>query len=381
MDINQVKKINTVLSKKHSLTILYSAKVENGIATFTDLENWVEIPTTWKNGLYCKRNIPAQGEHAFDIEDTSDFPYPVEMKNKKPVCNMNELNEKIINFFSTDEARAMLCGVYLDAKNNCAIATDGHKMHFHSMKINKSVIVRKEFILLSKKLNCNQVSHFTNKKTDYVMSEGNNVRILSKCHESPYPDYRVVLGYQGITDTKIQINEHRDTLRNAINTVLSFSNCITHLIRFEDNWMCVANRDMGKFVKVNIGIKPFPFPMGFNGAYLLKVLEVAEGTLHIPDKNCKGIQFMSKNSTTLLMPLRLIDNISENDKPLSEYTEIPIKTDKPKTKKPNYKTLYEALLVENKELKKKIEYSKPVERIAIKNITKYADKPETVRYI
>lgn len=122
--------------KKSSLPILGFVKVENGTATITDSETWVEFNTDLPDGMYNVIN----GETFKSTADPEDFPVlKLGSTNARGFVNKYDILA-LSTCTSSDKLRPVMQGIHLT--NEHMVATNSHILRWITRDIEDS---RSEF--------------------------------------------------------------------------------------------------------------------------------------------------------------------------------------------------------------------------------------------
>jgi len=304
MDIKLIKKLKKFFPKS-SLEICNYIMVQYNKAHISNLNDYIILETDWKDGFYDKSKIDrgklSKVKTRFKPDDFVATPV---LKNKSFSCEVEDIEPKIINFCSTDEAGRALTGIYLDKKQQSVVATNGHIFHSHNLNIKKEGIIRKQFFQIAKLLDCKKI-YISDK---YSTAWSTNGVIISRLIDGPYPNYLSVIPKNN--KPTIQISEIKDKLINAINLLKPFVNKPSNMIKWDGNFLKAYDYDSDnkQGAKVDIRCDIFPFLMGFNYKYMLYFLEVACGRIAILERNTCGVVVKCKTTLTLIMPLRIKDD-------------------------------------------------------------------------
>jgi len=116
---------------RETIPVLEQISVSNGVATATDMDVFISVPTDIKNGMYYPHGFDSEHPIPSKIPQ-SDFP---DMPDMGELFGATVLKEQLIDDLewvlkaaSTEETRYYLNGVYFDEGH--VIATDGHRMHY-----------------------------------------------------------------------------------------------------------------------------------------------------------------------------------------------------------------------------------------------------------
>ncbi len=303
MKITHVKKINSIIStKRTSLSIINHIHVNNGQATFTNLDISISIPTDWKNGLYDKDRIDQLENSINDNARIIDFPGLPKIDDVKYCGSIENTPDSIIDFVSKDDARVALTGIYIDHGQKMVIATNGHILHAEKAETENSVIITVPFFKLCKYFDCNKI--YCDSKGKLVFAENNDgVKIYGKAIDGPYPSWEKV-----IPDNKsngLLTEDIKSKLLAVTKTLKPYLNKKTQLAVFKGSEVYARLPESENGAIVDMGINPFNgVTVGFNMDAMGKILKVAKGNIHPSITNIAPMVIKSDKSITLDMPAR-----------------------------------------------------------------------------
>lgn len=128
------KTLTRLAKTNRSIPILGQIKVQDGVATSSDIDFWISVPTQLADGMYhgegFEKNINLKSD--LPIED---FPDPV--NHKKQVASVmlpfshKDALEWVMKAASTEPARYYLNGCFFDwtEETGYMVCTDGHRLH------------------------------------------------------------------------------------------------------------------------------------------------------------------------------------------------------------------------------------------------------------
>jgi len=269
--------------------------------------------------------------------DSRDFPgFPDISSENEFEISSSELKDLILKSsfaVAKDETRACLCGIFweINSDKTGMVATDGHRLG--SSFINTAIPVGSNVSgILSPKSVLNLVRILDSKAADemvkvnigdkYISFSTPNLMMCSKLIEGPYPDYTKVIPRNNPKKAIID----KTILQNAVRRVSVLSNQKTHLVKFgfsKGNLeIVVLNRDIGGEAReiISIDYDNDSHNIGFNGQYLLEILEIIKTPKVMIEMNTQIsaclIFPVYENETDkksedlfLIMPLRIIEEL------------------------------------------------------------------------
>jgi len=269
--------------------------------------------------------------------DSRDFPgFPDISSENEFEISSSELKDLILKSsfaVAKDETRACLCGIFweINSDKTGMVATDGHRLG--SSFINTAIPVGSNVSgILSPKSVLNLVRILDSKAADemvkvnigdkYISFSTPNLMMCSKLIEGPYPDYTKVIPRNNPKKAIID----KAILQNAVRRVSVLSNQKTHLVKFgfsKGNLeIVVLNRDIGGEAReiISIDYDNDSHNIGFNGQYLLEILEIIKTPKVMIEMNTQIsaclIFPVYENETDkksedlfLIMPLRIIEEL------------------------------------------------------------------------
>ena len=227
---------------------------------------------------------------------------------------------KVRHAASKEESRYNLTGIFFDKD---IVATDGHRLSLiRDTNPLRDTLVPSEFVntILRLRRNGNQSYRLSRSdSTIFICSE--DLIIHSRLINGEFPDYASVIP---TTHERTAIMD-RQKLHQAIKRITLMSDK-SNQIRFEFNGGSVlltsANPDAGEAREeletdnTPASTEESPFAIGFAGKYVLDVLEVLDNDqvtflMNDPDQ---PLRIEEKNSTHIIMPVRLIESLQQEEK-------------------------------------------------------------------
>jgi len=227
---------------------------------------------------------------------------------------------KVRHAASKEESRYNLTGIFFDKD---IVATDGHRLSLiRDTNPLRDTLVPSEFVntILRLRRNGNQSYRLSRSdSTIFICSE--DLIIHSRLIDGEFPDYASVIP---TTHERTAIMD-RQKLHQAIKRITLMSDK-SNQIRFEFNGGSVlltsANPDAGEAREeletdnTPASTEESPFAIGFAGKYVLDVLEVLDNDqvtflMNDPDQ---PLRIEEKNSTHIIMPVRLIESLQQEEK-------------------------------------------------------------------
>ncbi len=166
---------------------------------------------------------------------------------------------------------------------------------------------------------------------DFLRVSGDGFSFVSKCVELPYPNYNRCIP-KPLVDLSVTLSpEAVGKLIAALNALLPFANCETHLCIFENDEVFVRNIDTGKHIRVKIGERILAekyVRIAFDIRYLLQVLKDASTggsmTINYGATQISAVTVQTEKQRTLIMPLRIVEEPAFEIPP--EYIDVePVK--------------------------------------------------------
>lgn len=259
--------------------------------------------------------------------DVSDFPALPDVAEGSSFqlgkSELEFLSGKTLFAVSNDPLRMSLNGVFIESKDGklVMVATDGHRLGKAFLEVEaslgKGAIIPPKAIQYALKSVSEESSLEVRISDTHILFASENVQLISKLIEGPYPKYDAVIPLK--FERSVQVN--RLDLFNKITTVISMANARTRMIRLQidGNQMELSANDplvggdSTEALSVNHEGEGV-FSIGFNGSYLLEVLKLCQSDdvvlkMNGPISACVIEPVGSDlNSMFLLMPLRLIED-------------------------------------------------------------------------
>jgi DNA polymerase-3 subunit beta len=234
------------------------------------------------------------------------------------------LADKTLFAVSSDATRISLNGVYCEHRDNHMqfVATDGHRLgkafiEHQAPDWEEGVIVPPKVLSYALKVLPQEGQIDVVMDDNHIQFKGENIRIISKLIEGPYPKYQNVI--PGNFERTMVVA--KDDFSAVIRRVATMANSRTRQIRFhlDGNNLEVSarNQDVGGESRENLSVHYEAdgiFDIGFNANYLLEVLRMCPSEEVALKMNSPvgaaiiepvgaGLDFFF-----LLMPLRLVDD-------------------------------------------------------------------------
>ncbi len=263
--------------------------------------------------------------------DASEFPPFPEVEDGTilhvSAAELKFLMDKTLFAVSTDSTRLALNGVFFEARDGkiSMVATDGHRLgRAHIDQPEGSAVTLDHGVIIPPKV-LQHVSRNISDDADveirisqtHVLFLSENVQVISKLIEGPYPKYENVIPAN--FDRTVQARTME--LLNKIRCVISMANARTRQIRLqvEDSSLELSASDpeVGGFSNEELAVAhegEGSFSIGFNGTFLSEILgmcktEEVKLKMTTPTGACI-IEPVGEgqNFSFLLMPLRLLDD-------------------------------------------------------------------------
>lgn len=354
--LNEVLKANP-----KSIAIMQHAKLTNGtlkmrglgacqltVETGTDLTGFLDVRMYNKTGNLAT----SMSSGNYSPEDYPSNIYPDYTKEGTLFLLDTELFsvnfQQFAKYTSDDVRRACLQGIYFNPDLNEVTATNGHVLLAKKLeaKIPIPFLIAphsfKILDVLSPFIEVAEVVKDVERKVtvddseeihwyDFLRVSGDGFSFVSKCVELPYPDYNKAIP-KPLADLSVTLSpEAAGKLIAALNALLPFANCETHLCIFENEEVFVHNRDTGKHIRVKIGERILAekyVRMAFNIRYLLQVLKDAftggSMTINYGARQISAVTVQTEKQRTLIMPLRIVEEPAFEIPP--EYIDVePVK--------------------------------------------------------
>ncbi len=227
---------------------------------------------------------------------------------------------KVRHAASKEESRYNINGIYFDKD---IVATDGHRLSLtRDTNPLRHTLVPSEFVntVLRLRRNGNQ-SYRLSRSDSTIFFYSEDLIIHSRLIDGEFPDYEQVIPQ---THERTAIMD-RQKLYHAIKRITLMSDK-SNQIRFEFNGNRVlltsANPDAGEAREeletdyTSTSTEESPFAIGFAGKYILDVLEILEGdrVIFLMNDPDQPLRIEEKNSTHIIMPVRLIESFQQEEK-------------------------------------------------------------------
>ena len=343
--LNEVLKANPKILKANpkSRTIMQHAKLTNGTLemqglgdchfvaeTGTDLTGFLDVKMYNKTGNLAT----SMSSGTYSSEDYPSYLYPVNTSITRFELDPSlfAVNfQQFAKYTSDDETRACLQGIYFNPDLNEVTATNGHVLLAkkldteipipflvapHSFKILDMLSPFIEVAEIVKDGECKVTVGDSEeiRRYDFLRVSGDGFSFVSKCGELPYPNYNRCIP-EPLADLSVTLSpEAVGKLIAALNALLPFANCETHLCIFENDEVFVHSIDTGKHIRVKIGERILAekyVRIAFNIRYLLQVLKDASTggsmTINYGATQISAVTVQTEKQRTLIMPLRILE--------------------------------------------------------------------------
>ena len=260
--------------------------------------------------------------------DASDFP-PFHEVSEGDAFELSKaelafLADKTLFAVSTDTTRPTLSGVFLESKESklTMVATDGHRLgkaflaQETATPLSKGVIIPPKAIQNILRNSKNEATVEAHISATHVLFASDNVQVISKLIEGPYPKYENVIPQK--FERTVQV--HTTEFQNKLRSVLIMANARTRQIQLQlsGNEMELIAKDQSYGGESTEALAVThtgegTFSIGFNGQYLSEILGMCPSDevilkMNSPVGACiiepvgEGLDF-----AFLLMPLRLVE--------------------------------------------------------------------------
>lgn len=250
----------------------------------------------------------SSGESEFKVLclPKDDYPKIPEAKFERKIqLPLNNLKEMIdcVYYTITQEQRYYLNGalMVIKDKNLELITTDGHRLAYTSLLIEKLNMEDEIRIIISKKA-LNELRKFEDETIEFDFDENNlffrvNKRtLISRIIEGKFPNYEAVIPRNNENIMSVSKNKIMDSLRRV--SLLSTERSKGVRLNIEKDRMTLfsSNPEIGEAKdKISINYKGEGLEIGFNFQYLLDFLST------VKSENVK-IELKDKSSAVLLKP-------------------------------------------------------------------------------
>lgn len=339
--------LNEVLKANHkSIAIMQHAKLTNGTLemqglgdchfvaeTGTDLTGFLDVRMYNKTGNLA--TSMSSGNYSPEKYPSNIYPTDTNLARFQLPPELFSVNfQQFAKYTSDDETRACLQGIYFNPDLNEVAATNGHILLAKKLEAKIEVpflVAPHSFKILDILAPHIQAAEIVKGDCDYLRVSGDGFSFVSKCVELPYPDYNKAIP-KPLADLSVTLSpEAAGKLIAALNALLPFANCETHLCIFENDEVFVHNRDTGKHIRVKIGERILAEKyvcIAFNIRYLLQVLKDAftggSMTINYGARQISAVTVQTEKQRTLIMPLRIVEEPAFGIPP--EYIDVePVK--------------------------------------------------------
>lgn len=373
----ETKILKTVLmeclkANPKSNAIMQHAKLTNGTLemqglgacyfvaeTGTDLTGFLDVRLFSKTG----NMVTSTSSGTYSSEDYPSNIYPTDtnlVRFQLPPELFSVNFQQFAKYTSGDVTRACLQGVYFNPDLNEVAATNGHVLLAkkleakieapflvapHSFKILDVLSPFIEVAEFAKDVECKVTVDDSEgiRRYDFLRVSGDGFSFVSKCMEElPYPNYDRCIP-KPLADLSVTLSpEAVGKLIAALNALLPFANCETHLCIFENDEVFVRSIDTGKHIRVKIGERILAekyVRIAFNIRYLLQVLKDASTggsmTINYGATQISAVTVQTEKQRTLIMPLRIVEEPAFeippeyiDVEPVTVKKQIPAKLDK-----------------------------------------------------
>jgi len=260
--------------------------------------------------------------------DAADFPaFPELGEGQSFSLTRTELAflaDKTVFAVSNDSTRLTLNGVYIESRENRLqfVATDGHRMGKANIEqegngLQKGIIVPPKSIQHVLRAVSDDSAIEVRVDDSHILFSGENIQVVSKLIEGPYPKYESVIPMQ--FERRAQAN--RGEFIEVIRHVSAIANQRTRQVRLSIDAgvleISASDPNTGGECRESFAIThegSGAFTIGFNGQYLQEILTMCPSEevvlkMNSPVGACviepigEGLDFFF-----LLMPLRLVDD-------------------------------------------------------------------------
>jgi len=354
--------LNEVLKANHkSIAIMQHAKLTNGTLemqgsgachfvaeTGTDLTGFLDVRLFSKTG----NMVTSTSSGTYSSEDYPSNIYPTDTNLARfqlPPELFSVNFQQFAKYTSGDVTRACLQGIYFNPDLNEVAATNGHVLLAkkldteipipflvapHSFKILDILAPHIQAAEIVKDVECKVTVDGSEeiRRYDFLRVSGDGFSFVSKCMEElPYPNYDRCIP-KPLADLSVTLSpEAVGKLIAALNALLPFANCETHLCIFENDEVFVRNIDTGKHIRVKIGDRILAekyVRIAFNIRYLLQVLKDASTggsvAINYGATQISAVTVQTEKQRTLIMPMRIVEEPAFGIPP--EYIDVePVK--------------------------------------------------------
>lgn len=254
-----MKKLISVLNKfsgNKIVSVCDNIKLDNGIATLSNLENFVTFPIAYggNNGLidweFLKKIVSKNENFSLNLTenfgeiisgkskfktpkyDMDDFPNLPEGKNFVGNITIDSEFKTLKNFLSNDELRPQFTGVLFDFEKSEFVSTNAHILKWVKIggEIQKGIKGR---VIVNKTVfdipNDNYSVYLSDNKEYIILQNTNNYNFYFRLIDAIYPDVSVVIP----KDNPISISLNKKDLLEALEGSLLACNRTTYAIKLE----------------------------------------------------------------------------------------------------------------------------------------------------
>jgi DNA polymerase III sliding clamp (beta) subunit (PCNA family) len=302
--------------------------------TGTDLTGFLDVRLFSKTGNMA--TSMSSGNYSPEDYPSNIYPTDTNLARFQLPPELFSVNfQQFAKYTSDDETRACLQGIYFNPDLNEVAATNGHVLLAKKLEAKIEapfLIAPHSFKILDVLSPFIEVAEVVKGDRDFLRVSGDGFSFVSKCMEElPYPDYNKAIP-KPLADLSVTLSpEAVGKLIAALNALLPFANCETHLCIFENDEVFVHNRDTGKHIRVKIGERILAEKyvcIAFDIRYLLQVLKDASTggsmTINYGATQISAVTVQTEKQRTLIMPLRIVEEPAFEIPP--EYIDVePVK--------------------------------------------------------
>ena len=322
-DIKRMMKI----TKGSVLPILnQTAYIRDGWAKCTNLEISLSVPTDIKGEGVIDLAPLSKMQVGYDSAEIRDgylfvkkgnasskykLAGPVDEFPIAPACNEGfgalsqsdaEAIASLVPFTGNDEERPVLCGVYVSEN---FVATDAHKLRWlpNGSKLRGIIIPKVAAANIAAGVVSLGESGGGSKYAE-VISEKQilNFRLI----EGKYPDYEAVIPKDNPVSVTVDTASFRSAVKNALNSADTSTSMVVMIA--EKDMLTIRTQDIEREKEYSEQIPAqltgaTLFPIGFNGKFMLMVIEKAAEKLTFEMSASNRAMIVNKN--TLMMPVMI----------------------------------------------------------------------------
>lgn len=258
------------------------------------------------------------------IFDAMEFPgIPEFTITDRMMIDSSDLKElsKSTYAVSNDAARVSLNGVYLHSEIDdqvIFVATCGHRLMQYK---HKSPRLKEEYIIPAKALNAvNKIvgdeQIRVKLSSDWVQFDIDEVSIMHKLIEGPYPKYQSVIPLSFEYVCELNKVEILAALKEISSCTHEKTNCVQFSFKADSLEVSSQNQSYGLSANniLDVGYDGDDFVIGFNCKYLIDLLNLMDSkfislNMNTPTGACLllPVSQIKYSPTFLIMPLRLVD--------------------------------------------------------------------------